>query len=265
MNDHGRPEIPRRFQVFDRMRVPTELRPFALRVHAVQAVRCNQEIKGESCFRAALADLDRGQNFQIFDEVATLMKQIVAKELEGKELAAATGLLAKLGTLDDGDEAYPHIEAFNRAFLNDNGLDALLWMLVVQATDLDLVAIDEYRGGKDLQAAYGSRRTRALRRRGKELQARLKTFASFDETAITNAADQWVVYRHLDHGRFPDYTRRAELNGLPSSERNLRRWFNDFDRALGLFPSSARTTPQEGPHEPVDRPKTLPDFGGYGV
>ena len=246
MNNYGRPSRPRRFQVFDRMRVPTELRPFALRVHAVRAVRRNQEINGESCFRDALEDLNRGQNFQILDEVATLIKQTVAKELEGRELAAAAGVLARLGTLDDGDGAYPHIEAFNRDFLNDSGLDALLWMLVVEATDLDLEAIDEYRGGKDLQAAYGLRRTRALKRRGKELQGHLKTFASFDETAMTNAADQWVVYRHLDQGRFPDYTRRAELNGLPSSERNLRRWFNDFDRALGYSPPPRGRPPKKG-------------------
>ena len=246
MNNHGRPAISRKFQTFDRMRVPIEARPFALQLHVVQAVRRNRELNGEVPFRNALEDLKRGQHSQMLDEVGTLIRRIVAKELEGEEVGAATELVERLGALDDGNDVNPHIEAFNRDFLNDNGLDALLWMLVVEATDLDLVAIDEYRGGKDLQAAYGSRRTRALRGRGKELQVHLKTFASFDETAMTNAADQWVVYRHLDHGRFPDYMRRAELNGLPSSERNLRRWFNDFDRALGYSPPPRGRPPKKG-------------------
>lgn len=245
MNNHGRPAISRSFQAFDRMRAPIEVRPFALRLHTVQAVRRNRELEGETSFRDALEDLKQGQLAQILDEVGTLLKRIVAKELEGGEIVALTEVLARLGTLDDGDGLYPHIEAFNRDFLNGSGLDALLLVLVVEAADLDLIAIDQFRGGTDLQAAYGPRRTRADKRRGAELQAQLKVLFSFDETAMTNAADQYVVYRHLDHGHFPGHMRCAELAGLPLSERSLRKWFKDFDSALG-HPPPPRGRPPKG-------------------
>lgn len=246
MNNHGRPAMSHKFQAFDRMRVPIEARPFALQLHVVRAVRRNRELNAEASFRRALEDLKRGQHSQVLVEVGTLIRQAVAKELEGREVAAATRVLARLGSLDDGDGVCPQIEAFNRDFLNGNGIDALLWMLVIEAADLDLVAIDEYRGGADLQAAYGPRRTRADKRRGVQLQARLKALTSFDETAMTNAADQYVVYRHLDHGRFPDYMRRAELAGLPFSERSLRKWFKDFDKALGHSPPPRGRPPKKG-------------------
>lgn len=237
MSKYVRPQITPRIQVYDRMRVPIEAKPFGLRFQVIQAVRRSPEIaNGSSSYQNALEDLIHGENSQLFDEVNVLMNRVLSRNLKGKELKAVDEVLRKALSLESVDNDYQHVERFNQEFLNGNGLDALAWALLIDAAQLNLATIDRFRGGSDLQAAYGPRQTQSLKRRGTHIQSLLKRFASFDEPAMIEAADRYVVYRHLDQGVLPDYKRREELAGLPSSDRYLRQWFRDFDRALAYPP-----------------------------
>lgn len=237
MSKYVRPQMASRIQIYDRMRVPIEAKPFGLRFQVIQAVRRSPAIaNGSSAYQNALEDLIHGENSQLFDEVNFLMITVLSENLKGKELEAVDEVMRKTCSAEFVDNDYKHVERFNQEFLNGNGLDALAWALLIDAAQLNLAAIDRFRGGPDLQAAYGPRRTQSLKRRGTHIQSRLKRFASFDEPAMIEAADRYVVYRHLDQGVLPDYKRREELAGLPSSDRYLRQWFSDFDRALAYPP-----------------------------
>ena len=141
-----------------------------------------------------------------------------------------------VGRLDDDGDVYPSIVEFDRRFLNSNGLMALVNALIVEAAELDLATIDAYRGGETLVAAYGSRRTRHHKKLGAQLQRQIKNFNVVDEPATMEAADRYVKYRYLHDGSLPDYKRRQELEGNARHDNYLRKWFREFDQALGFPP-----------------------------
>ena len=159
------------------------------------------------------------------------------------ELDAADRTLSGADRLDKDDGSYTNIAEFNKRFLNGNGLHALVAVLVTDAANLDLAAIDTFRGGESLTAAYGPRRTRRHKTTGTRIQNRLKKLPTIDEPALREAADRYVVYRFLDGGSLPDYKRREELAGNPRSDRHLRKWFRRFDESLG-YPPPPRGRPR---------------------
>ena len=116
-------------------------------------------------------------------------------------------------------------------------------VLALDAMNLDLVRIDTFRGKEGLGPAYGPRQTQQDKSLGRELQQRLKQFASIDEPAVQEAADRYIEYRFLDHGSLPDYKRRKELEGDTRSDGHLREWFKEFDRALS-YPSPTLGRPR---------------------
>ena len=225
-----------RAQVYQRMRVPDIMLEATRQTHVVNAIRRNREIDKDDLYGRALRDITHGDNSAVFADVSKLIEGVVSGRLKGDKSDAAVRTLVGLHRLDRGDDAYPNIFEFNRRFLNDRGLFALLTILVLDAANLDLDAIDTFRGGEALGAAYGPRRTQQQKRLGPELQALLKQFAVLDEPATMEAADRYVEYRFLDHGSLPDYKRRKELEGDPRSDRHLRKWFGKFDKALGYPP-----------------------------
>ena len=247
MNRHV-PPSRRQMQVYPRMRAPGEARPFALQFHVVQAIRHCQEIPtGESAYQDALGELLNGSTAGVLNDLNAWAKGIVSKEIQGKEQEAGLKIMDKVHHLALFDEDYPSVAKFNREFLNNSDGWTLIYSLVIDAADLDLIALDKYRGGAGLEAAYGPRRTQAAKREGKRLQALLKKLASFDEPAMMAAADQYVVYRHVHGGSFPDYKRREELQGSSFSERHAREWFHDFDNALG-YPLPKPGRPRKRPY-----------------
>ena len=233
----------RSLQARPRMRVPHLFLPPAYQVNVVKAIRRNNEIDGDDLYGHALEDLVQGENSAVFAELSALIKGVVSRQLNGSEKDAAERFLSGVNRLNDNEDAYPNISRFNKRFLNDRGLPALVTVLVVDAVNLDLPAIDTFRGGETLAAAYGPRRTRRQRILGKRLQAQLKRYPVVDEPAMKEAADRYVEYRFLDQGNLADYKRRSELAGNPRSDRYLRNWFKKFDESFG-YPPPPRGRPR---------------------
>ncbi len=260
MNEQNAPRTPR-IQPYDRMRAPIEALPFALRYQVVQAVRRTrirhglEESDGESAYQDALKDFRQGELSALYDNVNDFFERFTSGGLEGKEIETGCAVIEKALTLGSDALQFPSIDKFNREFLNDNGLDALLFALLVDAARLNLKKIDEHRGGWRLQAAYRRRRTQAAKREGKRIQELLKQWASFDEPAMMAAAERYVVYRHVYRGNFNRYRVHAELEGS-FSDRHLREWFHDFDNALG-YPAPKRGRPSKRTY-PTTPPKDRP-------
>ena len=190
------------------MRVPDIMLPPTHQIHVVNAIRRNREIDKDDLYGRALGDITHGDNSAVFADASELIEGVVSGNLKGNGREAAERMLFGLHCLDHDDDVYSNIFEFNRRFLNDRGLFALLTILVLDAAKLDLPTIDTFRGAEALGAAYGPRQTQQQKRLGRELQAQLKQFAAVDEPATMEAADRYVEFRFLDHGSLPDYKKR---------------------------------------------------------
>ena len=161
------------FQLSHRMRVPNEMLRPMYRFHVIQAIRRNPEVDEDGIYWRALGDITSGRNREAFDRVLKAIEQVKA---------GATGkrnrniLLIDSRWLDLDEDARVNINEFNRRFLNDIGEGALLMALTLDAIPLDPVAIDTFRGGDAVNAAYGERQTQQQKRLGIELQQQLKQF-----------------------------------------------------------------------------------------
>ena len=232
-----------RFQARPRMRVPPDLLQHTYQIHVIEAICRNPEIDENDLYCRALKDITHGDNSAIFADVSELIEREVAGKLIGNKLDAAKRVFSGLRRLNADVDAYQNIFEFNRRFLNDRGIFALSTMLIRDAARLDLVAIDTFRGGETIAAAYGPRRTQRHKKLGRDLQQRLKQFAALDEPATAEAADRYVEYRFLDHGNFPGYKKGKEFEGDIPSDKYLRGWFRKFDKALG-YPSPSPGRPR---------------------
>ena len=233
-----------RFQARSRVRVPRRSRSYMYQVHVVDAIRRSGEIDTDDLYGNALRDLTHGQNAVVYAEFSYLVLGAMSGEPDSKLREAMGRVWSGLSRTDEDNDAYPNIVEFNRRFLNNKGLMALLNVLVLKAAKLDPATIDAYRGGEALDAAYGPRRTRHHKRSGAQLQSHIKKFDVVDEPATIGAADHYVKYRYLRDGSLPDYKRRQELDGNAPSDSYLRKWFRKFDQALG-FPPPPRGRPSD--------------------
>ena len=233
------------FQARPRMRVPREMLPSTYQLHLIQAIRCNSEIDEGGLYLRALRDITGGENSAVFADVSKLVDRVVSGKLRGNRRDEAVKTLIGSHRLNRDEDAYLNILEFNRKFLNDRALFALLTLLVLDATKLDLVRMDTFRGREALGPAYGPRRTQGDKRLGSDLQERLKQFAILDEEATMEAAGRYIDYRFLDHASLPEYKRRQELRGNPRSDRYLRDWFGKFDKALGYPPPGPGRPPNK--------------------
>ena len=231
------------FQAYSRMRIPPMLLPHVHQVHVINAIRANNQVDSDGLYARALDDVVHGENAAVFADVARLIEKVVTGKLKGLEVETAVRTLSGLHRIDLDDESYPNLRLFNHRFLNNSGLNALVTVLISDAAQLDAVTIDQYRGGENMSAAYGPRRTRQHKKMGKSIQALLKQFTAVDEPATREAAERYVEYRFLDHGNLLNYMRRAELDGSSRSERYLRKWFRYFDDAF-RYPRPSRGRPK---------------------
>ncbi len=236
----------RNLQVRSRMRVPEEMLDHTYRFYIVDAIRRHPKIDLENLYEKALKELVQDETADVLADLSTSIEALLSGALKGKELATACRLLDRASSLNSSDHDYPSIAEFNRRYLNDNGLIPLLTVLIFDAAELDPVAIDTYRGGETLLAAYGPRKSRQHKRTGTALQAMLKQFPSVDESATREAADRYVEYRFLDGGSLPAYIRRIELAGDPRGNTYLREWFRKFDQSLGFPPPRRGRPPHDG-------------------
>ena len=179
---HRKKDRDRRFQARRRMRVPSYMIQSTHQLYLVEAIRRNPAIDTDGLYFQALSDTNIGNNKAVFADVSEFVDRVVSGKLKRNRQAAAVKMLLGLHPLNRAVNAYFNIAEFNRRFLNDKGLFALLTILVLDAMNLDLVAIDTFRGEEGLNAAYGPRETRQQKRSGRELQERLKKFAPLDRT-----------------------------------------------------------------------------------
>ena len=231
------------FQAHARMRVPHEMLPHLYQVYVINAIRDNKRIDHENLYERALADVVHGENGVVFAELSNFLERLSTGKLRGIEIGSALLTLASLHRVDQNDDAYPNVKLFDHRFLNDRGGNALVTVLIFDAAEIDAVTIDRFRGGDNLKAAYGPRKTRQDKELGTLLQRFLKQFASVDEPAIRAAAEHYVEYRYHHHGKFQDYLRQTELSGNAPSESYLRKWFRRFDKAF-KFPRARRGRPR---------------------
>ena len=236
----------RSFQAYSRMRIPHILLPHVHQIYVINAIRDNKQVDPDDLYARAIGDFVRGKNGEAFAELGGLIERSVTGKIVGSEVDSVILTLFALQKLDLRDEDFPNVQLFNHKFLNDRGIVALVTVLTFDAAQLDAAAMDRFRGGENLTAAYGPRRTRQHKETGKSVQELLKQFASVDEPAYREAAQRYVEYRFRDLGNFQRYLARAELSGNPRSERHLRDWFRRFDDALG-YSRPARGRPK-GPN-----------------
>ena len=222
------------FQSRARIRVPSEMLPPTYQFHVIQAIRRNPEVDKDGIYTKALQDITSGRNREAFDRISKRIERLLAYP---KAKRNRNMVLADSRWINLDDDACRNINEFNRRFLNDSGAGALLTALKLEAIQLDPAAIDAFRGGDAVTAAYGERTTQGHKILGKKLQQRLKQFSALDEPATAEAADCYVEYRFLHDGKFPDYKSRKELEGTARSEKYLRDWFGRFDKALGHRPA----------------------------
>ena len=221
------------FQLRSRMRVPSPMIPAMYQFHVIQAIRRNPEVDKEGRYSKALGDVTSGRNREAFDRVFKTIEQAMTGTRARRKRKL---LLMDSRWLEVNEDARLNINEFNSRFLNNTGAGALLMALTLDAIPLDPIAIDTFRGGDAINAAYGERRTQEQKRVGVALQQQLKQFGVLDEPATEDAADCYAEYRFLYGGDFPDYVREKELEGTARSEKYYRVWFKRFDKALGHLP-----------------------------
>ena len=116
--DYRRGGARRRFQAYNRMRIPPVLLPHVRQVHIIDAIRHSREVDGDDLYGKALSDLMHGENANVLNEVAALMEGVVTEKLKGREVDAALQMYSGLDRIDQDDNAYPNIILFNQRFLN---------------------------------------------------------------------------------------------------------------------------------------------------
>ena len=235
------------FQARSRMRVADSMLPFLHQIHVIRAITRHPEIDMEGLYSQALADFTNGDNAEAFSALGEFVHKVTSGTLLDDKSDAPVRTLLSMYLCDVDEHTCSNIREFNRRYLNDKGISAVLTLLAFDAAGLDLEAIDVLRGGEALSAAYGPRKTRRDKKLGKEMRGWLKDLKSADEPATMEAADRYVEYRYLDHGNLPYYKKRKDLEGDPHrGERYYREWFRDFNKALG-FRQSAPGRPSNTP------------------
>ena len=230
-----------KFQAYPRMRVVDVMLPYLHQTHVIRAITHHPEIDKEDLYGQALRGLRHGNNgkaLSVFGEFVP--KATSATPLDDKSYAPVRRLLSN-GLQQVDEHTCTIIREFNRRYLNDKGMSALLALLTFDAADLDPAAIDVSRGGQALEATYGPRKTRQAKELGEQIQLRIKKLMSSDEAATIEAANRYVEYRYIHDGNFSTYKKCRELKDEPSIHRYYRGWFRKFNKALG-FPS-----PRPGP------------------
>ena len=231
-----------KFQAYPRMRLVDVMLPYLHQTHVIRAITRHPEIDKEDLYGQALRGLKHGNNAKALSVFGELVpKGTSATPLDDKSYASARRLLSN-GLQYVDEHTCTIICEFNRRYLNDKGMSALLTLLTFDAADLDPAAIDVSRGGEALEATYGPRKTRQAKELGEQIQLRIKKLKSSDEPATMEAADRYVEYRYLHDGSFRDYEKRKQLEGDTGIHRYYRGWFRKFDKALG-FPRPRRGHP----------------------
>ena len=233
------------FQARPRMRVPNILLPSLHQIHVIRAISRHPEVDKEDLYGQVLAGLKHGNNAKAFSDFSEYVHRVTQGTLLDDKGDAPVRKSLSIDLRDVDEHTCSKIREFNHTFLNDKGMSALLNLLTFDAADLDLPAIDIFRGGEALDATYGPRRSRRDKTQDKQMQSLLKHLKSVDEPATMEAADHYVEYRYLDNGSLPDYKKRKELGGDTRDERYYRDWFSIFDKALKF--------PRPGPGRPSNK------------
>lgn len=236
-------------QAYPRIRVPEFLVQFLRQIHVIRAICRHPEIDRDDLYGEALAGLRDGDNAKAFSAVNEFVHEFVQKVtpgalLDGKDEEPKRGWI-DIVLCEVDEQTASRICDFNHKFLNDKGDSALITLLTFDAGHLDPAAIDIFRGGDALRAAYGSRRTRRDKRLGKEIQSQIKRFSSVDDPATMEAADRYAEYHYLCNGSLSTYKMRKELEGDTHDDRYYGDWFPKFDRAFGF--------PRTGPGRPSSK------------
>ena len=221
-------------QARSRMRVMDVMVPSLHQIHVIRAITRHREVDKEDLYGQALAAFAHGDNAEAFSALGEFVHKVTSGTLLDNKGDAPERTLLSIDLSDVEEHTCSKILEFNRRYLNNKGISALLTLLAFEAAGLDLAAIDVLRGGEALSAAYGPRKTRRDKNLGKQMQSWLKDLKSADEPATMEAADRYVEYRYLHNGSLPDYKRRRELEGDARGERYYRDWFRVFNEALGF-------------------------------
>ena len=220
------------FQARPRMRVPDHLVQFMHQVHVIKAICRHPEIDKEDLYGQALAGLKHGNNAKAFSALREVVYKVTSGTLLDDKRDAQGQPLFEIGLGNFDEDTSSKVCEFNHKYLNDKGDFALLTLLTFDAGDLDLAAIDIFRGGEALSAAYGPRRTRRDKRLSKEIQSLVRDLKSSDEPATMKAAYYYVEYRHLHGANFLYYKTRKQLKGDTDIYSYYREWFQKFDKAF---------------------------------
>ena len=244
---NGSTDQNEQLQLHPRMRVPADMLPSAYLAHVIRAICRNSKVDKDGLYRKALAGITGGRNRDGFARVTKLIDRAISapKSMRKKLRRNSDSPLLTMpwGVIDE--DTTKNINEFDRRFLNGKGGGVLVAVLTMDVLDLDTVAIDAFRGGEAVRAAYGERNTQRQKKLGKDLQQILKQFAALDEPAVMEAADSYVEYRFLHRGKFPNYLKRKEQEGTARHPGYYREWFKKFDEALGYPPTPPGRPPKE--------------------
>ena len=159
------------FQARYRMRVVDIMLPSLHQIHVIRAITRHLEIDKEGLYGQALADFTHGDNEEAFSALGEFVHKVTSGTLLDDKSDAPVRTLLSMDLHDVEEHTCSNIREFNRRYLNDKGISAVLTLLAFDAAGLDPVAIDVLRGGEALSAAYGPRKTRRDKKLGKEMQS----------------------------------------------------------------------------------------------
>ncbi len=224
-----------------RMRVHDNIYQAALQLHVIDAIRRSCRVDEEGLFDVCVEEVQ--SDGVIAGEFRLLVKLIDMTIDDKQPEKAAVILKANLRRIKEHwrrEDTCHSLELFDDRYLNGSGVLALGAAITYELLDLDPAEVDEAVMGETLKAAYGRRKTQEHKRKGKELQKKLKQLLSLHEPAIRGAADRYVRFQYLFDGELERFMTSEELETEDEdelrSERYYRGWFGKFNRAYGFEP-----------------------------
>ena len=166
-----------------------------------------------------------------------MVAKVVSGEERGLDFRAIEEAYVKVANCVTVElERVPSAQSFNRKWLNENGLEAIAIAVGFEALGITPQELDKAGGGEAKAAAQGCRNARNRRRWGPVIMETLKTFTSMEDSPWRHAANRYLVFRFVCHGRWDLY---EPYNGQQQARPGQQRHAEEVQRtqpSLGLSP-----------------------------
>ena len=248
---HGMPRLrPERLgrplQWRERMWVPKRDRPVALKLHVVEAIRRSEDFDHEDLYGKILREVvNVPRASAALEHIAPMVAKVVSGEERGLDFSAIEEAYVKVANCVTVElERVPSAQSFNRKWLNENGLEAIAIAVGFEALGITPQELDKAGGGEAKAAAQGCRNARNRRRWGPVIMETLKTFTSMEDSPWRHAANRYLVFRFLCHGRWDLYEPYMVSNKRDPGSSDMQKKFNELNQVLAFPPANSGPVPR---------------------